>query len=148
MKAVRISIRLLLSGLFLWAAVSKIIDPRAFMDAIQSYHLLAWMPAAVVAVWLPWFELVLAAALWTRSHSRVAAGMLALLCAAFLLALVQAWVRGIDITCGCFGSASVVSGGKYALYLARDAALVALAATLWRLEAKAAPDPSGAANYP
>ena len=148
MNALRIVIRLILTGLFVWAAAVKILDPRALMDAIQSYHLLPWIPATIVAVWLPWLELVLACALWVRSGARTAAGMLAALCAVFLIALVQAWARGIDITCGCFGSSSVVSGGKYALYLARDTALIALAVVLWRLETKAAPDPSGAASTP
>jgi len=148
MKLLQMAIRLVLTGLFAWAAVVKILDPQAFMDAIQSYHLLPRMPAAIVAVWLPWLEIVLACALWIRSSSRTAAGILACVCAVFLLALAQAWVRGIDITCGCFGSASVVSGSKYALYLLRDASLVGIAFALWRLETKAAPDPSGAAATP
>jgi len=147
MKMLKPAIRLVLTALFVWAAVAKIADPRAFQDAIASYHLLPWLPGAVATVWLPWLELTLAIALWQPRFSRTSAAMLAMLCAVFLVALVQAWLRGIDITCGCFGDSSVVSGADYLPYLARDAGLVALAVVLWRLEKNAAPVETDAASY-
>lgn len=146
MKMLIAAIRLVLTAVFAWAAVAKIADPRAFQDAIASYHLLPRLPAAVVAVWLPWLEITLAVALWLPRFRRTTAAMLAMLCAVFLVALVQAWLRGIDITCGCFGDASVVSGAGYLPYLARDVGLVALAVVLWRFEKNAAPVETGAAS--
>ncbi|HEY5552844.1 MAG TPA: MauE/DoxX family redox-associated membrane protein, partial [Opitutaceae bacterium] len=75
MKVLALAMRVLLAFLFVWAAVTKIRDPRAFQDAIASYHLLPWLPAAIVAVWLPWFELTLASALWFPRVARTAAGL-------------------------------------------------------------------------
>lgn len=145
MKTLIPGIRIVLAFLFAWAAATKIRDPRAFQDAIASYHLLPWLPAAILTVWLPWLELTLATALWFPRFARSAAGMLALLCSVFFVALLQAWLRGIDITCGCFGDSSVVSGAGYLPYFARDVGLLALAAALWRLDAGAAPVSTGAA---
>ncbi|HUG12487.1 MAG TPA: MauE/DoxX family redox-associated membrane protein [Opitutaceae bacterium] len=145
MKIVAHAIRLVLAFLFTWAAITKISDPRAFQDAIASYHLLPWLPAAIVTVWMPWLELTLAVALWIPRLGRTAAGMLVALCSVFLVALLQAWFRGIDITCGCFGDSSVVSGMAYLPYVGRDLGLVSLAVVLWRLDAKAAPVETGAA---
>jgi hypothetical protein len=71
--------------------------------------------------------------------------MFVALCLVFLVALLQAWFRGIDITCGCFGDSSVVSGVAYLPYVGRDLGLVLIAVVLWRLDAKAAPVDTGAA---
>jgi uncharacterized membrane protein YphA (DoxX/SURF4 family) len=145
MRTLAHAIRLVLALLFTWAAITKIRDPRAFQDAIASYHLLPWLPAAIVTVWMPWLELTLAAALWIPRFGRTAAGMFVALCLVFLVALLQAWFRGIDITCGCFGDSSVVSGVAYLPYVGRDLGLVLIAVVLWRLDAKAAPVDTGAA---
>ena len=145
MKATRTALRLLLSLTFAFAAVVKILDPKSFFEAVQTYHLLGRIPAGVVAVWLPCLELVLAAALWFPKFARVSSGMLAVLCGVFLVALVQAWVRGIDITCGCFGRPDPVAGTAYIQYVARDVGLLAVAVALRLMDAKAAPDESGAA---
>lgn len=146
MTVFRAILRLGLGAIFAWAAVVKILEPREFLDAIQSYHLLSGLPAGIVAVWLPWLELTLAVALWVPRVSRAATGMIAILCTLFLASLVQAWLRGIDITCGCFGDSSVVSGSDYLPYVARDVALVIAALLLWRVEKKTAPTSVGAVN--
>jgi putative oxidoreductase len=145
MRILAHSIRLVLAFLFTWAAIMKIRDPRAFQDAVASYHLLPRLPAAIVTVWMPWLELTLAGALWMPRVGRIAAGLLAALCALFLVALLQAWIRGIDITCGCFGDSSVVSGVAYLPYVARDLGLVLMAVLLWHLDKRAAPAKAGAA---
>ena len=145
MKMIAHAIRFVLAGLFVWAAMTKITDPRAFQDAIASYHLLPRFPAEIVTVWMPWLEITLAAALWLPRFGRTAEGMLVVLCSIFLAALLQAWIRGVDITCGCFGDSSVVSGIAYLPYVGRDLGLVFLSVVLWRLDAKAAPVSTGAA---
>jgi len=148
MNTLRILIRLGLSLVFAWAAIGKIMDPRAFLDAVNSYHLLAAPAAAIVAVWLPCLELTLAIALWSGKFSRSAACMLALLCVVFLGALLQAWLRGINVTCGCFGDPSVVQGIGYLGYLGRDVFLAGSAIALWEMERRTAPVHFGAVHNP
>ncbi|MBE0541555.1 MAG: DoxX family membrane protein [Verrucomicrobia bacterium] len=99
---VRAALRWLLGGLMLWAAVSKLAAPTEFLGAIYSYKLplpQAWLQFA--AVLLPWLELLCGLALiadkWTESALTLVLG----LCVVFVLATGQAWLRGLDISCGC-----------------------------------------------
>lgn len=107
---VRIPWRLLpaiaLAAVFAYAAVVKIADLETFARAIENYRLLppAWSGAA--AVLLPWLELGAAFALlapgWRRAGALLALGLALVFC----IAVGSAWVRGLDINCGCFGAGS------------------------------------------
>jgi len=97
--------RLLLGGVFSCAAVLKIMDPSAFVSDIGHYHLLSYPAAVVMAVYLPWLELLCGAAVLFHWRYRGALLVLVALCAVFALALASAWFRGLNIDCGCFGQA-------------------------------------------
>ena len=97
------SVRWLLGLLMLWAAVSKLANPTEFLASLYAYQLpLPRLFLQVVAVILPWLELLcgllLLANVWTESALTAVAGLLAV----FVLATGQAWARGLDISCGCF----------------------------------------------
>jgi len=146
MKTLRWILRLAIAGVFGFAAVTKLADPGAFADAIQTYHLIPPRLAALVAVWLPWLELVAGLALLWPRHAPAAGRLLAALTALFLLALAQAWLRGIDLRCGCFGGDATVAGAGYLGPIGRDALLLgAIGTQLWleRRGAAAAPAGSG-----
>ncbi len=97
--------RIALAGVFLAAAVPKLLAPEVFAADVQNYRLL---PDAVVgpfALLVPSCELVVALMLlWTR-YQRGAALLGALLLCGFTLAMAQSHLRGIDLRCGCFGAA-------------------------------------------
>jgi hypothetical protein len=52
----------------------------------------------------------------------------------FIIAIAQAWARGLNIDCGCFGGGGAVEPGqtKYLQEILRDIVLVFLAAYLIR----------------
>jgi hypothetical protein len=52
----------------------------------------------------------------------------------FIIAIAQAWARGLNIDCGCFGGGGAVEPGqtKYLQEILRDFVLVFLAAYLIR----------------
>ncbi len=52
----------------------------------------------------------------------------------FIIAIAQAWARGLNIDCGCFGGGGAVEPGqtKYLQEILRDLGLVFLAAYLIR----------------
>jgi len=54
---------------------------------------------------LPWLELVCGLSLLTGFWPESTLGVILLLMAVFLAATGQAWVRGLEIDCGCFGTA-------------------------------------------
>lgn len=99
----RTFLRWLLGILFLWAAVSKLANPTEFLASIYAYRLPIPKPVLqFVAVVLPWVELLcgllLIGKVWTESALACATGLMIL----FVLATGQAWVRQLDISCGCF----------------------------------------------
>ncbi|HWA27855.1 MAG TPA: MauE/DoxX family redox-associated membrane protein [Lacunisphaera sp.] len=98
--------RLLLGGTFAYAAILKLADPAAFAADIGHYRLLPYPLTLALGLYLPWLELISAAAVILRWRERGALVVLLGLCVIFSLAIASAWWRGLDITCGCFGSAA------------------------------------------
>ena len=97
------ALRWLLGALMLWAAVSKLAQPTEFLGSIYAYQLpLPRSLLQLVAVVLPWLELLcgllLIANVWCETALATLIGLLAV----FVLATGQAWARGLDISCGCF----------------------------------------------
>ena len=121
-QIIRLLIRLVLAGVFLYAGIIKVLDPAGFVVSIEAYRVVPYSVAAAVAYYLPWLEIVTALALlWPRAQ-RPAAVLLAVLMAVFMALLLAAWARGLDINCGCFGSAE--DPANYPLLLVRDIALL------------------------
>ena len=112
--------RLTLAIIFFYAGIEKIISPRDFAVAIYNYQLLPDGTINLLAIFLPWLEVLIAASLITGICIRGAALISALLFLTFAIALTINLVRGLDISCGCFG---VSSGNINWLYLARDLSL-------------------------
>lgn len=99
----RVAVRGLLGVVLAWAAVSKLANPTEFLASLYAYKLPLpplWLQG--VAVVLPWIELLCGLALlanvWAESVLTLAAGLFGI----FIIATGQAWVRGLDISCGCF----------------------------------------------
>lgn len=98
--------RTLLGLVFIFAGASKFRDPSAFAISIGHYHLLPYPLIVFASVYLPALEIICGlTVLFGRWCYRGALFNLAILCALFSAALVSAWMRGLDIDCGCFGAA-------------------------------------------
>jgi len=96
----------IVGGMFIYAGAIKALDPVRFARDIDNYKILPWTIAAGLAFYLPWLEIFCGVALIAR---RLYLGglwaLIALVCV-FTVATIAAKVRGLDITCGCFGHAS------------------------------------------
>jgi hypothetical protein len=77
----------------------------------------------LVAVLLPWLEVLLAAGLLSGCYVRDSSLLSALLFMTFAAALAISLVRGLDISCGCFGGSA---GNINWLYLVRDVSLLGM----------------------
>jgi uncharacterized membrane protein YphA (DoxX/SURF4 family) len=149
-KVILLALRTALAWTFIHAGVLKIWDfARArpatpdFVVAIQQFHLLPSPDLSVLlAVYLPWVEIVAAFGLFIRRLRLGAAAIFAGLSAIFLAALASAWARGLRIECGCFGR-DEVSTDIPALIL-RDACLLAATLVLiwWDSRAETAKNPA------
>ena len=91
---------------FLYASVLKIADPADFAQSIKYYKLLPLGAINAVALLLPWWELSAALALFVPTWRRAGAGIVFVLTVVFIVAVASAVLRGLDISCGCFGAHS------------------------------------------
>ncbi len=95
-----------LAGIFIYAGVVKAIDPVQFASDIDNFKLLPWPVSVALAFYLPWLEIFCALGLVFRFLYRGALSILSASIVVFTLAIIAAKVRGLDISCGCFGHAS------------------------------------------
>jgi putative oxidoreductase len=99
--------RWILAGVFIYAGVVKAWDPAAFAKSIDSYRLLPYSSGVALALYLPWLEIAAGfGVLWHRVRLG-ALGSILLLCLIFGSAIASAWIRDLDIGCGCFGGGAV-----------------------------------------
>jgi uncharacterized membrane protein YphA (DoxX/SURF4 family) len=103
--------RIAIGIIFGWAALAKIGDPVTFAGDVHNFRLVPVALENLVAMTLPWVELVAAIALVLDIRGREAAVLSLALLAAFTLGVAQAMARGLDFECGCFGTDDGASVG-------------------------------------
>ena len=131
-------VRLVLVAAFLLAAISKIQDPVAFAISVESYRILTGQAVLWVALVLPWLELVIGFGLLIPKMRRASSLLIILLLFIFVGLHASAWIRGLDISCGCYAIESVSS--NYFLLISRNCALIIAAIFVfnrdWRTHAQ------------
>ncbi len=117
--------RLALGAVFIWASVGKIADLAGFAGEIHNYHILPVPLENLLAMTLPWIELLAGVALVLNVLPRGATLLLGIALGVFILAIGSAIVRDLDIACGCFGTSDATRTGWFALL--RDVGFLVLA---------------------
>ena len=122
------SVDFVIGGIFIYAGAIKALDPIGFAGDIDNYKILPWTIGLGLAFYLPWLEIACGLTLVFRRLRLGGLSILVALVSIFIAATVAAKIRGLDITCGCFGHVSQNWSfpGHLALDLAILAALVAL----------------------
>lgn len=88
--------------LLIYSGIPKLADPFTFSTAVKNYRVLGTDASRLIAVFFPVLEIAAGALLITGFWRRAAVWLNALMMGAFLLLTGQAYVRGLDISCGCF----------------------------------------------
>ena len=118
-----------LAGIFIYAGALKAFDPVQFASDIDNYKILPWPVSVALAFYLPWLEIFCALCLVFRFLYRGALSILTASIVVFTLATIAAKVRGLDITCGCFGHAS--QHWSFPSHLATNLAILAAVLALF-----------------
>src|SRR2546421_712203 len=124
-------VALIIGGIFIYAGVIKALDPIAFANDIDNYKILPWPLAVRLAFYLPWLEMLCGLSLILRFFCRGGLFILTGLTFVFIAASAIAKVRGLDITCGCFGHAG--KNWNFTRHLPLDLAIFAGLSVLWIL---------------
>lgn len=123
-----LTLRLAIAALFVYAGAAKALDTAEFERAIAGFRLIPpWIEGAT-AMYLPWLEIVCGLGLLWRRTVLGAAPVLGVLTTVFILAVASAWWRGLDISCGCFGSTDVAN---YPWLITRNVLIVAAIGALF-----------------
>ena len=94
--------RIFLGFMFIYASLDKIMNPEEFAKQIGYYKALPFGLENLLAIVLPWVELIVGICLIAGLLVDGATVLSILMMLVFILAISQAMLRGIDITCGCF----------------------------------------------
>ena len=92
----------LVALIFIFAGAGKILNPAQFAVNIDNYRILPYFFVSLLAVVLPWLELLCGLFLISGKLKKGAALTLLLLSLIFLTAISSALIRELDISCGCF----------------------------------------------
>ena len=129
--------RLILGGVLLVAGALKVTDPYSSATSVRAYQILPVDLANLLGFILPFAEVAigifLIVGIWVRLNA-IAGGALMIM---FIIAIGQAWARGISLDCGCFGKGGLLDTDElpvwnYTLEIARDIVLAALAVYIYR----------------
>jgi putative oxidoreductase len=96
--------RLYIGGVFIYASLSKITYSAEFAEIIASYQMVPEWSVNLLAIILPWSELVCGGLLIIGLRSKSAVALLAGMLALFSLSIAINLARGTPIGCGCFSS--------------------------------------------
>ncbi|MGB9763824.1 MAG: MauE/DoxX family redox-associated membrane protein [Candidatus Saccharicenans sp.] len=99
-------LRLIIGGIFIWAAVTKIADPLSFAQDVRNYRLTGQLVSFLTALFLPWIELLGGLFLIIGIFPRASALLLSGLLTFFIMLVAITIIRGINVECGCFGTIS------------------------------------------
>jgi putative oxidoreductase len=118
--------RVYLAAVFLTACWHKLLNPGSFALDIATYQILPLELINVMAIILPWIELVAATMLLSGIRSRAAALLISGMMLMFTVAISIALYRGQDMSCGCFASQGAAEDPISWRTVARDLGWLAL----------------------
>ncbi len=95
-------LRVYMGWVFLQAGLSKIPDPALFAENVANYRIIPYLAINLVAIVLPWLELICAFFLFFGLRIKATTTILSGLLFLFTLLVIITIFRGVSMNCGCF----------------------------------------------
>lgn len=124
--------KLILGLTFIWASYSKIEDPGAFAKVIYGYGVFPSISINLIAIVLPFIELVAGLSILMRLFPRSAVFIINTLLGLFILLISFNLLRGHQFDCGCFSVAGQGGISSAISLLIRDILLLAAGIYVWK----------------
>jgi uncharacterized membrane protein YphA (DoxX/SURF4 family) len=117
---------------FIYASVGKLFRPEDFAKAILRYEFLPIYFVNIMAIVMPWVEfftgVLLILGIFKKASSMIASISLVV----FLIALISAFARGLDISCGCFSLEETSTKGDIIYRIVQDFFMLAGAIIVYK----------------
>lgn len=125
--------RLTLGGVLIVAGALKVGNLQKSAMAVRAYEILPIWLANFFGYALPWVEIGIGALLILGVAVGIMGALGSLIMLGFIIAIAQAWARGLSIDCGCFGGGGTIDpeDTKYLSTILRDIGFLALGVFLY-----------------
>jgi uncharacterized membrane protein YphA (DoxX/SURF4 family) len=131
-KYFQTALRVILGIIFIYASVGKLFRAEDFAKAILRYEFLPLFFVNIMAITMPWVEfftgVLLILGIFRKASSLLASASLVV----FLIALISAFARGLDISCGCFSLEETSSKGDIIYRIVQDFFMLAGAIVIYK----------------
>ena len=129
--------RIILGATLFAAGWIKLFNSFEAKASVRAYDLLPVDLANLLGSILPSFEIALAALIIIGIWPKGTALTGVILMSIFVIAISQAWARGLPINCGCFGNGGLTADGKvhnwtYLSEILRDLGLILCGIYIYR----------------
>ena len=121
-------IRIILAIVFIYASIDKIVHPQFFAQAVFNHQVLPETLINIIAIVLPWMELILGLCLFFNVWMNGASALIAVLMFIFMGTITFNLLRGLDVGCGCFSTN--VEASMNSMTLIRDIFFLCLSFSL------------------
>jgi len=132
-----VRVQIALGAIFVAASIPKLIDPPSFAHMIYNYRIIPGALLNVMALGMPWLEMLCGLALILGIWRRSAASIIGAMLLAFIIALSINLSRDNAVNCGCFDLTSANKTheqliGDMKFVIARDIGMLLMTAQiLW-----------------
>ena len=106
---IEMAFRWILGITFIYASYYKILSPMDFAEIVYGYNLFPEVLINLIAIILPFVELISGLCLLLGIYPRSAAFIINGLLAAFIFILTINLIRGYEFDCGCFSAETTMS---------------------------------------
>ena len=112
MQGISLVVRMVLGVVFLVSGAEKLGSLDTFAHAIANYEIIPFALSNFFAILVVWTEITIAVLLITGAAVRGTGLVTGTLLTMFLVAILLAMARGLEIDCGCFNPAAGVQPEK------------------------------------
>jgi uncharacterized membrane protein YphA (DoxX/SURF4 family) len=117
---VELAARWILGVTFIYASFYKIISPAEFASIVYGYDLFPEIFINLIAIAIPFLELIAGIALVLGVYPRSAAIIINVLLLAFITVLAINLIRGHEFNCGCFSTVQSGYSSSPKITIVRD----------------------------